>query len=209
MGWLWATASRSGPAVTVRLDLAGAAAGFVNGGTEPELWGRGYPAGPDLDRLAAGEFVATARAAAAAVRQAGSPNVEVLGDGLLGQLVRAELPAGSSAPPEIVVDTTGSPARIQAAVSSLPRLGQLILAAPVRPASIALASYADLHVRGLTLLGIGWARPPASVASPGAGSADRSAVEAALGSIRRARSGVPSPASPLYAIYPMETPCQP
>lgn len=99
--------------------------------------------------------------AAAATRR---PNglVEVTGDGELATEVRGALaavtdsqprnagrPAGA---PACIVDTTGQPEVIEAALTRLADLGLLVLAGPV--SELALDLYPDVHVRGLRLVGI-------------------------------------------------------
>jgi hypothetical protein len=161
MSWLWVIANRSGPIVLDAAVDEGYVA-FVNGGAETELWGRTYVAGPGADRSAAAEFVATAHASIDAADPTGDRAITVIGDGLLAHLVHGLLPGGTSTEPDTVIDTTGSPDRIRRAVAMLPRLGHLVLAAPPRTADIDLATYRDLHVRGLTVTGVGWVSDPAN-----------------------------------------------
>ncbi|HWI08496.1 MAG TPA: hypothetical protein VNT54_13390 [Solirubrobacteraceae bacterium] len=87
--------------------------------------------------------------------------VEVGGDGPLAQALRARLgPRGAvaGARPMAIVETTGDPAAIQEALRRVEDLGTVVLAGPP-PGPAALDLYADLHVRGLTLVG---AAPPAA-----------------------------------------------
>ncbi|HEX6652234.1 MAG TPA: hypothetical protein VF072_05785 [Thermoleophilaceae bacterium] len=67
--------------------------------------------------------------------------------------VLAGLPPGA----EPVVETTGEPVAVEAALRDAPDLGIVVLAGPVpdRPPPVDL--YGDLHVRGLTVVCV----PPA------------------------------------------------
>jgi threonine dehydrogenase-like Zn-dependent dehydrogenase len=95
-----------------------------------------------------------ARRAADAV-PAGAGPVEVLGDGPLAALVRGLVGddrAGRR--PAAIVDTTGDPAELEGALRRLDDLGTLVLAGPPPPEPLALDLYGDLHVRGLTIVGV-------------------------------------------------------
>ncbi|MDG4793694.1 hypothetical protein [Micromonospora sp. WMMD1082] len=154
MSWLWTSTLHVGDAVP-----AGHRA-FLNGSREGALWGRIYAATPESGRLAAAEFIATAEAAVAAGR-VGGKTVMVTGDGLLAVLIRKLIPGNGEDPPEVIIDTTGSTEEIRHAVTTLPRLGTLVLAGPPSVAELDLATYRDLHVRALTLVGAPWATKPA------------------------------------------------
>ena len=85
--------------------------------------------------------------------------VEVAGNGLLAQLVRASL--GSRAArqregerPVAIVDTGGSPERIVEAFRNLDELGMLVLAGQVPGRDLKLNLYTDLHRRSLTVAGV-------------------------------------------------------
>ena len=128
---------------------------------------------------------------------------------MLARLIRSSLPTKVLAavpvlvPPRAadhaydVVDTTGSASVLREAVRTLPRLGRLVLAAPPYSSEITLATYKDIHVRALSLVGVPWAGGPSeSAASP-----DLPAlIEAVLSGIGRARPGQPTPRSLLYAL---------
>lgn len=60
----------------------------------------------------------------------------------------AGLPPGE----EPVVETTGEPAAIEAALQRAPDLGIVVIAGPMATAPAPLDLYSDLHVRGLTVL---------------------------------------------------------
>jgi threonine dehydrogenase-like Zn-dependent dehydrogenase len=99
------------------------------------------------DRLAA--------AAIAALAPSDEP-VEVLGESALARAVRSRLGArvGGDTRPAAVVDTTGDPRVIQHAMERVADLGTVVLAGPPPGEAVALDLYADLHVRGLTVIGI-------------------------------------------------------
>lgn len=211
MSWLWATAEH-GDTTRLRADVPAGTVAFIDGGSRDRLWGRVYRAGRQVEQRAAVEFAATALAAtAAAVR--GVPDagrhVAVLGEGTLAWLIRIALPMQARAgrvhgaptvadDVQVVVDTTGSADVLSQAVRSLPRLGLLILAAPPDSAEIVLATYKDIHVRGLTLVGVPWADSPAGSAT---GPADLAMWTAAvLANIVRALPDQPMPRGSLFAL---------
>jgi hypothetical protein len=184
--WVWVTSGKEHSAMPDAPLPAGCMA-FVNGGTEDSLWGLVRLAGNGADWRAAAEFVAMARATAAAAPDSGS--VAVIGDGLLAYLLKRMLPvaaAEAQAEARIVIDTTGLPASIKKAVARLPRRGHLVLAAPPRDTEVDLATYRDLHVRGLTLAGVGWVSAPAAV------SKDDAAIAEALQLLVRIPLGQPT-----------------
>lgn len=114
--------------------------------------------------------------------------VEVVGDGAVARSIRAEWSAQRSAgdAPDVIVDLTGDPEAITAAVSRLADLGTLILAGGPAARPVDLDFYPDVHVRGLRLVGV-----------PDAGNADAPAslvacdgpVEARVG--RKVAAGAP------------------
>jgi threonine dehydrogenase-like Zn-dependent dehydrogenase len=94
--------------------------------------------------------------AALAALPAAPAAVEITGDGELAAALRAAL-AGrewtDGAPPAAIVETTGEPGSIREALSRVADLGTVVLAGPPPTGAVALDLYADLHVRGLTLVG--------------------------------------------------------
>lgn len=83
--------------------------------------------------------------------------VAVLGEGALGDRLRDALasPAmGTTSRPATVVETTGSGAGLEAALALVGDLGTVVLAGPVAAEAMTLDLYTDLHVRGLTLVGL-------------------------------------------------------
>jgi threonine dehydrogenase-like Zn-dependent dehydrogenase len=95
--------------------------------------------------------------AAVAALPAGIGPVEVLGETGLADAVRVRLaetqgPRGGR--PAAVIDTTGEPRHIEAALRRVADLGTVVLAGPLPSGPVQLDLYADLHVRGLTVIGV-------------------------------------------------------
>jgi hypothetical protein len=98
--------------------------------------------------------------AALEAARTGAGPVHVLGTGPLAARLRerlAPVPAAAGERPRTVVETTGEPAGLAHACELVDDLGTVVLAAALQ-GGVALDLYADLHVRGLTLVTI----PPAS-----------------------------------------------
>jgi threonine dehydrogenase-like Zn-dependent dehydrogenase len=172
--------------------------GFVDGGAEKTLWGRVYRSTPDVERRAAAELGALATAAAAAAAPGSA--VTIVGEGMLARLVHAALLNIEGSGPAVVIDTSGIPGQIQAAVEQLPRCGLLVLAAPPKTEEVGLATYADIHRRGLSIMGIPWPCMPSGVDD------DPRAEEI----LRQAIPAVPSTPvrrSSLYILRPRERGC--
>jgi hypothetical protein len=210
MPWIWITAEQM-RTTTPGLDLPAGSTAFINGGSETLLWGRVYEAGSEAGRQAAAEFAATALAAARVAAPQGSAvthRTAVLGDGMLACLIRTSLVAESpSAVPAagptaaigtecVIIDTTGSVSVLSEVVKTLPRLGRLVLAAPPCSPEITLATYRDIHVRGLDLIGVPWAGG-ASVSVSRCVSPEL--IEAVLTEAARARPVEPA-GRPLYVL---------
>lgn len=96
---------------------------------------------------------AHAEAVAAAVPPGAAP-VEVIGDGPVAERLRTAVGRAGDGPLQVVVDTTGDPERIADALERLDDLGLLVLAGPLHPGQVSMDLYADLHVRGLTVVGV-------------------------------------------------------
>jgi hypothetical protein len=62
--------------------------------------------------------------------------------------------APDDASPAAIVETTGEPAEIETSLAQVADLGTVVLAGPVPAEPISLDLYTDLHVRGLTLVGM-------------------------------------------------------
>jgi threonine dehydrogenase-like Zn-dependent dehydrogenase len=87
----------------------------------------------------------------------GAASVEVMGHGPLAAAVRARLAGTGPAawgPPAAIVEASGDPAAIRAALARVADLGTVVLAGPAPAAGTSLDLYADVHVRGLTVVGI-------------------------------------------------------
>ena len=84
----------------------------------------------------------------------GTDAAEVVGAGALADALRARLRSPAS-PPAAIVDTTGDPATIAGALDRVDDLGTVVLAGPVPDGPVALDLYASVHVRGLTVIGVG------------------------------------------------------
>lgn len=90
-----------------------------------------------------------------AVVAASPPPVEVIGDGPVAvELRQALAPSDGSGEPGTIVDTTGDPDQLLDALARVRALGTIVLAGPPPPAGVDLDAYADLHVRGLTVIGV-------------------------------------------------------
>jgi threonine dehydrogenase-like Zn-dependent dehydrogenase len=92
----------------------------------------------------------------------GAQWVEVLGEGELAESLRARLGARAAgrSQPGAVIETTGDTDAIAHALERVADLGTVILAGPPPVDAGALDLYANLHVRGLTLVGLATASEP-------------------------------------------------
>jgi hypothetical protein len=98
-------------------------------------------------------LAALAGRAAAVARRVGGPTA-VNGHGLVARFT--EILMGLEElhdRPAVIVDTIGSDEAIAEATRSVADLGTIVLAAPTEP-SVALDLYPDVHLRGLTLVGV-------------------------------------------------------
>ena len=95
----------------------------------------------------------------AALAAAAGP-VEVVGDGALARALRTRLGDARDARPAAIVETSGDGQAIQEALRRVAPLGTVVLAGPPPAGPVALDLYADLHVRGLTLVGVPPPQPP-------------------------------------------------
>ena len=108
----------------------------------------------DLTPAHAGVKALAARVVAA-VRDAPEGSVQVLGEGLLAEHVGRLLPTRSgSGRPQAVIETTGREANVQRAITDVETLGTVVLAAPVDAEVVNVSGYTDIHVRGLTVVGL-------------------------------------------------------
>lgn len=124
---------------------------------------------PAVDAFESSDPVAAAARAllAVALEAAGVVDglapVSVTGGGLVAQFVRGlverrtAVPAARSRdvePPRAIVDTTGRSAAIGDATRRVAVLGTVVLVGESSSGSVALDLYPDVHVRGLTLVGV-------------------------------------------------------
>ena len=149
-------------------DVEPGSVAFLDSGDEADVrWGRAYRPEPSLDEVAAREFAATAKAATDAGRGVSPEAVQVVGGGILAALAQRILgPRGGAGAPTVMLDTSGSAARIRDAVEHCDRLGTVLLAAPPVDAEVDVRTYADLHVRGLTIVGVPWVDEPTDEQAP-------------------------------------------
>ena len=85
--------------------------------------------------------------------------VEVVGTGVLADEIRRVLGqrvwAGPpDTRPSAVIETTGEAAALMGSLQRVADLGTVVLAGPLLARSLDLDLYEDLHVRGLTLIGV-------------------------------------------------------
>ncbi len=84
--------------------------------------------------------------------------VEIVGEGPLADELRQRLgdraQAHPNSRPTAIIETTGEPAAIVSALQRVEDLGTVVLAGPCPSDAVALDLYADVHVRGLTIIGV-------------------------------------------------------
>ena len=144
--WLPAVSGEA-PSLTVSTD------GIVAWGDEA----RAPRGASDPDTTAARVLVSVARHAAAAVADLQPGSIEVIGSGLIAHLVRVLVcdDSGRSVEhPRAVVDATGDPMVIIDATRRVADLGTVVLVGEALGRRAELNSYADVHMRGLTLVGV-------------------------------------------------------
>ncbi len=139
--------------------------------------------------------MATALGALARINGVPAGRVQVIGDGLLGRLVERLLPAGfGSGRPLAVVEATGSDSNLRRAISTVETLGTVVLAAPLDVPAVQVAGYTDIHVRGLTVVGLAWVTDPTQVPA--------ALVDWALACLAQAGDGGPTSPAPWYRCDP-------
>ena len=84
----------------------------------------------------------------------GPPPVEVVGTGSLADELREQLRSSGSdgVHPGTVVYRTGNLEQLERAMQRVDDLGMVILSGPPLPEQATIELYADVHVRGLTLI---------------------------------------------------------
>ena len=126
-------------------------------------WRNGNPlpaSHDDPDEVALLALLSFATEAAILARSAGGP-AEVTGSGIVAWLIR-RLIEGSidssavleAAQPPTIVDTTGEPEVVAASLERIEDLGTLVLAGEPRKGTFPLDVYPNLHVRGLSVVGV-------------------------------------------------------
>ena len=108
----------------------------------------------DGDGERAAALVLLDLASRAAAEVAGAARVEVVGSGFVAGAVSALVGAGGDGPLAAIVDTSGDPERIRAALGRLDDLGTLVLAGEPLGRPLELDLYPDVHVRGLRMVGV-------------------------------------------------------
>ena len=120
------------------------------------------PGSLEPDTAAALVLLAVAQEAATAVEDLAPESVEVRGSGLIARRVRALVRNDATAAsqsfstpemPRAIVETTGDPAAILDATRRVANLGVVVLVGETLD-SVQMNLYSDVHVRGLTLLGV-------------------------------------------------------
>jgi len=95
--------------------------------------------------------------AAGAAASAGEGPCVVLGSGPAAERLRSRVEtagADAQAPPGVVVETTGTVEGLQEALAMVRDLGTVVLAGPAPAEGAVIDLYADLHLRGLTVIGV-------------------------------------------------------
>ena len=81
--------------------------------------------------------------------------IEIVGTGAFANDLRRILPPiQSSENPTLIVESSGDTSAIEAALDRVDDLGTIVLAGPLPELPLSLDLYSDLHVRGLTVVGI-------------------------------------------------------
>jgi hypothetical protein len=116
----------------------------------------------DTDTAATLALLAVAQAAVAAVEDESPDAIEVVGSGLIALQVRELLavrtsehgPSGAFEQPRVIVDTTGDPRVIVDATRRIAALGVVVLVGESLGRTAEMNLYPDVHMRGLTLVGV-------------------------------------------------------
>lgn len=182
------------PRLQSRVDFISAFAHALSVGTEPPVPARdalavqaivtaAYTSAAEQRTVCVAEvFESTARAAPAEAKQLAAAaaravaaldaesagSVRVIGDGPLARLVKRLVPATSdSGRPRAVIETTGSEENVRSAISEVDTLGTVVLVKPTEAEVVEVAGYSDIHLRGLTVIGLAPAtdsiEPPATL----------------------------------------------
>jgi threonine dehydrogenase-like Zn-dependent dehydrogenase len=80
-----------------------------------------------------------------------------MGEGALAERLRSGLEvtsANDNAAPATVVETTGTVAGLEEALAVIGDLGTIVLAGPAPTEPATIDCYPDLHLRGITVIGV-------------------------------------------------------
>jgi hypothetical protein len=162
----------------------------------------------DSDTAATLALLAVAQAAVAAVEGVSPDSIEVTGSGLIALQVQALL--GNHSPdddrstpfeqPRAIIDTTGDPRVIVEATRRIAELGTVVLVGESLGRTAEMNLYPDVHVRGLTLVGV---TPPLQHASAlfARTNADDPLVESCRAALVGVIAGTPlSPGAAWYRV---------
>jgi hypothetical protein len=162
------------------------------------------PSGDDSDTAASLALLAVAQAAVDAAMGVPADSINVIGSGLIALQMRALLGDGSSKrcleQPRVIIDATGDPSAIVDATRRVAALGRVVLVGESLGRKSELNLYPDVHVRGLTLVGV---RPPLQDAGTvfALSEADGPLVGSSRDSLVAATAGAPLlPAAPWYRV---------
>jgi hypothetical protein len=102
--------------------------------------------------------VQIARRALTEVADLAPAHIAVLGDGSLALRLRRDLGATGSLEddpaPTAVIETTGTARSIALAIQRVASVGRVVLAAEPEVPQVDVRTYADIHVRGITVIAI-------------------------------------------------------
>lgn len=156
----------------------------------------------DPDAAAALILLALAHEAASAVEGLPQGSVEVVGSGLIARRVRALVGGVTGATverPRALVEVTGDPEATVNATRRVADLGTVVLAGEALGRRTEMNLYADVHLRGLTLTGVGPPLADAVVPSP-PGEVDDVLLEWCRESLVHVSPDSPVPAGAWYRV---------
>jgi threonine dehydrogenase-like Zn-dependent dehydrogenase len=115
----------------------------------------------DPDTSATLALMAVAQAAVAATESVSSDSIEIIGSGMIALQVRALLEHRGAEParaylerPEAIVDATGDPRVLVDATQRVADLGRVVLIGESLGRIAEMNLYPDVHMRGVTLVGV-------------------------------------------------------
>ena len=152
------------------------------------------PPDMDADTAVARAFISVARSAAAAVEDVSADSIDVVGAGIVASATRS-VPAGipncppAARRPAAIVEATGEAANIREACGRVEDLGIVVLAGETNRRAVELNLYPDVHVRGLTLVGV---PRPSEEDLLGTLDSSEETEAACLAALTRAQSGAPT-----------------